>query len=74
MREWTFGISNNVPNILTHYALYHQLYNFDQQIHQSILNMGEAFYTQWDYYPLIIRVSSFSQKLCNLKSQYKVVV
>jgi hypothetical protein len=74
MREWTFGISNNVPNILTHYALYHQLYNFDQQIHQSILNMGEAFYTQWDYYPLIIRGSSFSQKLCNLKSQYKVVV
>ena len=74
MREWTFAISNNIPNILTHYALYHQLYNFDQQIHQSILNMGEAFYTQWDYYPLIIRGSSFSQKLCNLKSQYKVVV
>ena len=36
--------------------------------------MGEAFYTQWDYYPLIIRGMPFSQKLCNLKSQYKVVV
>jgi hypothetical protein len=74
MREWTFAISNNVPNILTHYALYHKLYDFDQYTHQSILNMGEAFYTQWDYYPLIIRGMPFSQKLCNLKSQYKVVV
>ena len=31
MDSWPFAISNNVPNILTHYALYHQLYNFDQQ-------------------------------------------
>jgi hypothetical protein len=36
--------------------------------------MGEAFYTQWDYYQPIIRGMPYKQKLCNLKSQYKVVV
>ena len=74
MNEWPYAISSNVPQILTHYALYHKLYGFSSSIHQNIIQMGEAFYTQWDYYPLRIRQGSFMQKLCNLKSQYKVVV
>ena len=74
MDEWPYAISSNVPNILTHYALYHKLYNFSSSIHQDIIQMGEAFYTQWDYYQPIIRGMPYKQKLCNLKSQYKVVV
>ena len=74
MESWPYAISSNVPNILTHYALYHKLYGFSASIHQDIIQMGEAFYTQWDYYPLLIRGMPFKQKLCNLKSQYKVVV
>ena len=74
MNEWPYAISSNVPQILTHYALYHKLYGFSSSIHQNIIQMGESFYTQWDYYPLRIRQGSFMQKLCNLKSQYKVVV
>ena len=53
MEEWPYAISSNVPNILTHYALYHKLYSFDQFTHERIVKMGEAFYTQWDYYPLL---------------------
>ena len=74
MESWPYAISSNVPNILTHYALYHKLYGFSASIHQDIIQMGEAFYAQWDYYPLLIRGMPFKQKLCNLKSQYKVVV
>jgi hypothetical protein len=74
MESWPYAISSNVPNILTHYALYHKLYGFSSLIHQDIIKMGEAFYTQWDYYQPIIRGKPFKQKLCNLKSQYKVVV
>ena len=74
MEEWPYAISSNVPNILTHYALYHKLYSFDQFTHERIVKMGEAFYTQWDYYPLLTRGSSYKQKLCNLKSQYSVVI
>ena len=74
MAYWNFGVSVNVPNILTHYAVYHKLYDFDQYIHQRIIQMGEAYYTQWDYYPLITRSGPFMEKLCNLKSQYKVVI
>ena len=74
MDGWPYAISSNVPNILTHYALYHKLYGFSSSIHQDIIQMGEAFYTQWDYYQPIIRDMPYKQKLCNLKSQYKVVV
>ena len=74
MESWPYAISSNVPNILTHYALYHKLYGFSASIHKNIIQMGEAFYTQWDYYPLLIRGMPFKQKLCNLTSQYKVVV
>ena len=74
MESWPYAISSNVPNILTHYALYNKLYGFSASIHQDIIQMGEAFYAQWDYYPLLIRGMPFKQKLCNLKSQYKVVV
>ena len=74
MGVWPYAISSNVPHILSHYALYHKLYGFSSSIHQDIIKMGEAFYTQWDYYQPIIRGMPFKQKLCNLKSQYKVVV
>ena len=75
MNEWPYAISSNVPNILTHYALYHKLYSFDQFTHERIVKMGEAFYTQWDYFPLLTRGNGreFTKKLCNLKSQLKVV-
>jgi len=35
--------------------------------------MGEAFYAQWDYYPELIKSGDYNKKLCNLKSQTKVV-
>ena len=73
MSEWPYAISTNVANILSHYAIYHRLYSFDQFTHQSILRMGEAFYAQWDYYPEIIKYGDFKGTLCNLKSQTKVV-
>ena len=73
MSEWPYAISSNVPNILSHYAIYHRLYSFDQFTHQSILRMGEAFYAQWDYYPELIKSGDHNRKLCNLKSQTKVV-
>jgi hypothetical protein len=75
MEEWPYAISSNVPNILTHYALYHKLYSFDQFTHERIVKMGEAFYTQWDYFPLLTRGNGreYTKKLCNLKSQQKVV-
>ena len=73
MSEWPYAISSNVPNILSHYAIYHRLYSFDQFTHQSILRMGEAFYAQWDYYPELIKSGDFKRTLCNLKSQTKVV-
>jgi len=74
MDEWPYAMSSNVPQILTHYALYHKLYNFDQYTHERVIKMGDAFFTQWDYYPLLTRGSSYKQKLCNLKSQYNVVI
>jgi hypothetical protein len=74
MSVWPYAISSNVPHILSHYALYHKLYGFSSSTHQDIIQMGEAFYTQWDYYQPIIRDMPFRKKLCNLKSQYKVVV
>ena len=73
MSEWPYAISSNVPNILSHYAIYHRLYSFDQFTHQSILRMGEAFYAQWDYYPELIKSGDVNRALCNLKSQTKVV-
>ena len=75
MSEWPYAISSNVPNILSHYAIYHRLYSFDQFTHQRILRMGEAFYAQWDYYPELIKGGGdYKRKLCNLKSQTKVVL
>ena len=73
MQNWPYSISSSVPNILTHYALYYKLYNFDHITHQNILRMGEAFYAQWDYYPEIIRSPISNKVLCDLKSQIKVV-
>ena len=75
MSEWPYAISSNVPNILSHYAIYHRLYSFDQFTHQRILRMGEAFYAQWDYYPELIKGGGdYKRKLCNLKSQTRVVL
>ena len=43
MDEWPYAISSNVPQILTHYALYHKLYNFDKYTHERVIKMGDAF-------------------------------
>ena len=74
MSQWPYAISSNVPNILTHYALYHKLYGFDRFTHQSVLRMGESFFKSWDYYPLLTRDGPYFRRLCNLKSSIKVVV
>ncbi len=74
MNQWPYAISSNVPNILTHYALYHKLYGLDQFTHQSVIRMGEAFFESWDYYPLLTRNGTYFRRVCNLKSSIKVVV
>jgi hypothetical protein len=54
-QAWAYAISSFVPNIFAHFAIYHKLYDFDPTTHQNIINMGEAFFAQWDYYPAIVK-------------------
>ena len=74
METWPYAISSNVPNIITHYAIYHKSYNFDYETHQRVLKLGETFYTSFDCYPLLGRRGHYFQKLCNLLSQSKIVI
>lgn len=75
MGEWPYAISSNVPNFLTHYAIYYESYNFDEETHNRVISMGESFYREWDYYPLLTRGSGqeFTRALCDLRSRTKVV-
>ena len=72
-QNWAYAISSFVPNILAHYAIYHRLYDLDHFTHQNIILMGEAFFAQWDYYPFLTKQDQWRSKLCNLKSQTKVI-
>ncbi len=70
---WGYAISSFVPNIFAHYSIYHKLYDYDPTTHQNIINMGESFFAQWDYYPAIVKEKEWATKLCDLTSQFKIV-
>ena len=72
-QAWAYAISSFVPNIFAHYSIYHTLYDFDPTTHQNIINMGEAFFAQWDYYPAIVKENEWRTKICDLTSQFKIV-
>jgi hypothetical protein len=72
-QAWAYAISSFVPNIFAHYSIYHKLYDFDPTTHQNIINMGEAFFAQWDYYPVIVKENEWRTKICDLTSQFKIV-
>ena len=72
-QAWAYAISSFVPNIFAHYSIYHKLYDFDPTTHQNIINMGEAFFAQWDYYPAIVKENEWRTKICDLTSQFKIV-
>ena len=72
-QAWAYAISSFVPNIFAHYSIYHELYDFDPTTHQNIINMGEAFFAQWDYYPAIVKENEWRTKICDLTSQTKIV-
>ena len=72
-QAWAYAISSFVPNIFAHYSIYHKLYDFDPTTHQNIINMGEAFFAQWDYYPAIVKENEWRMKICDLTSQFNIV-
>lgn len=72
-QSWAYALSSFVPNILAHYAIYHKLYSFDFSTHHNIILMGEAFFSQWDYYPFLIKRDQWHSGLCNLKNQTKLI-
>jgi hypothetical protein len=72
-QAWGYAISSFVPNIFAHYSIYHKLYDYDPTTHQNIINMGESFFAQWDYYPAIVKENEWATKLCDLTSQFKIV-
>ena len=43
MGEWPYAISSNVPNFLTHYAVYYESYNFDEETHNRVISMVNPF-------------------------------
>jgi len=71
--SYAYVMRSLVSNIAAHYAIYHRWYNFDQTIHDKVIDAIEYFYTEFDHYGAFKNRGSHFAKLCNLKKPMRIL-
>jgi hypothetical protein len=70
-QPYDYGVRHSAANLMAHYAVYHELYDFSEEKHQGIVDMFETWVTTYKAYPGTDRVLG-SLNVCDLKTPHAV--
>lgn len=67
-QDYAYALSTNVAKVMAHFAIYHPLYQYDEEQMQRIENMFENFAASYDYYAAFRGSGTYFETLCNLRN------
>lgn len=65
--DYAYALQSNVAKVMAHYAVYHRLYDIDEETHLAIVQMFEEFVATYEYYPAFRRMGPHYAELCDLR-------
>lgn len=70
--DFAFGARFRVADSMAHYAVYHRLYDFDQEERLLIEEMFENYVKTYDYYRALSQAGPYFSKVCDLSRRATV--